>query len=378
MKILIVIGTRPEAIKMAPLIIALKRKMLKKNVKVCVTAQHRKMLDDVLNIFEINPDFDLNIMKKNQNLFDITTSVLMKMKEVLEKFKPNLLLVHGDTSTTLASSLAGFYKKIPIAHIESGLRTNNLMSPWPEEANRKITDTLSHLHFPPNINTKNFLKKENIKSISMKITGNTVIDSLIFIKNKINKSNKLKKRLESKYNFLDRKKKLILVTAHRRENFGIGIREICKSLEYIANKNPQTQIVYPVHLNPNISNTVYKLLSNIDNIHLIKPIDYVSFVFLMMKSYIILTDSGGIQEEAPTLSKPLIIVRDETERPEIIKLGGGKLAPRDSKKIIQLINQLIKNKKIYKKMASVKNPYGDGKASKRIIKTIFKFKKNFN
>jgi len=369
-KILIVIGTRPEAIKMAPVIINL-QKNKKIKIKLCVTAQHRKMLDDVLGLFNLKPDFDLNIMKQNQSLFQLTSNILLKFENVLELYKPDMTLVHGDTTTTMVISLACYYKKIPLAHVEAGLRTNNIFSPWPEEANRKITDLLSNIHFAPVSSSKKNLIKENISKKNIFLTGNTVIDALFNAKKIITKNKLIKKKLEKKYNFLN-KKKIILTTIHRRENFGKGITEVCRSLIKISSIN-DVQIIFPVHLNPNIREKVNKLLFGYKNIFLIDPVDYANMIYLMNKSYMIITDSGGIQEEAPSLNKPLVIVRDFTERPEIIKLGGGILVRRDSNKIYNIVNKIINNEKIYNKMANIKNPYGDGKASNKIIKTIKDF-----
>jgi UDP-N-acetylglucosamine 2-epimerase (non-hydrolysing) len=371
MKILVVIGTRPEAIKMAPIILLLKKKIKKKDLKICITAQHREMLDDVLKLFKIFPDYDLNVMKKNQSLSRLTSNIIIKFEKILDKFKPNLTLVHGDTTTTFAITLANFYKKLPVAHIEAGLRTNNIYSPWPEEANRKITDLLSSMHFVPINNSKKNILKENISSKCLKITGNTVIDALLFTKKNILRNKILRKQMDKQFKFSD--KKIILVTAHRRENFGKGILELCKSLKYIVKTRTDVQIIYPVHPNPNIKNIVYKKLSNIKNINLIKPVNYLSMVYLMMKSYLIVTDSGGVQEEAPSLSKPIVILRDVTERPEIIKMGGGVLVKRNQLEIVKTVNKILDNNKIYKKMSSIKNPYGDGKASSRIVKEILNF-----
>ena len=370
MKILIVIGTRPEAIKMAPLIInLLEDKKIK--VKLCITAQHREMLDDVLKFFKLKPDFDLNIMRQNQSLFQLTSNIILKFERVLKFYRPDMTLVHGDTTTTMAISLACFYKKIPLAHVEAGLRTSNILSPWPEEANRKITDLLSNIHFAPVPSSKKNLIKENISKKNIFLTGNTVIDALLKAKKIIINNKLIKKKLEKKYNFLN-KKKIILTTIHRRENFGKGITEVCKSLIRISNIK-DVQIIFPVHLNPNIRKKVNKLLFGYKNIFLIDPVDYANMIYLMNKSYMIVTDSGGIQEEAPSLNKPLVIVRDFTERPEIIKLGGGILVKRDSNKIYNIVNSILNNKKIYNKMANIKNPYGDGKASTRITKEIKKF-----
>ncbi len=373
LNILIIIGTRPEAIKMAPVIINLKKNK-KFKVKLCITAQHRKMLDDVLNFFSLKPDFDLNIMKKNQSLFILTSNILLEFEKVLNIFKPHIALVHGDTTTTMAISLACFYKKVSVAHVEAGLRTGNIYSPWPEEANRKITDILSVIHFAPVKSSKLNLLKENIGTTYIKQVGNTVIDALQVAIKKINKNKVLRKNLDTKYDFL-KKDKFILVTAHRRENFGKGIKEICKSLIKLSLLK-KIKIVYPVHLNPNIKEIVYRMLKNKKNIYLIDPVDYPSMIYLMSKSYMIITDSGGIQEEAPSLNKPLVIVRDFTERPEILYLGGGVLAKRNNEDIYNKVKKILENKNMYKKMSSIKNPYGDGKASKRIIKQLSNFRIN--
>ena len=371
MKILVVIGTRPEAIKMAPIINGLKKKLKKKDIKVCITAQHRKILDDVLSLFKIKPDFDLNVMKKNQSLTQLTSNIILKFEKILDRFKPNLTLVHGDTTTTFAVTLTNYYKKLPVAHIEAGLRTKNIYSPWPEEANRKITDYLSAMHFVPINNSKKNIINEKISSKCLKVTGNTVIDALIYTKKNIIENTRTKKKLDKDFKFL-KNKKIILVTAHRRENFGNGIIQLCNSLKEIVRKRNDIQIIYPVHPNPNVQEVVYKKLSNVKDIYLIKPVNYISMVYLMMRCYLIVTDSGGIQEEAPSLSKPLVVLRDITERPEIIKMGGGVLVKRNQKNISKTINKILNDVKVYKKMSSIKNPYGDGKASKKIIKEILK------
>lgn len=372
MKLLIIIGTRPEAIKMAPLILALRKLLTSKQLKVCVTAQHRKLLDDVLKFFSIKPDFDLNIMTKNQDLFGITVSIIKKLKKILENFNPDLVLVHGDTTTTMVASLCSFYKKIKVGHIESGLRTKNLMSPWPEEANRQITDLISTFHFAPTKQAKNNLLESGINSQILQITGNTVIDALLFTKKKIFNDKNIHQQLRKYFEFLgiSDKERIILVTCHRRENFGEGIKELCISLKKITQIYPNFLIVFPVHPNPNIYEIVHQKLKNKSNIKLIKPVDYSAMVYLMSICELIITDSGGIQEEAPSLNKPLIVVRDETERPEVIKLGAGILVNRDNIKITEAVELILNNKRIYSKMASVKNPYGDGNASKRIIKYL--------
>lgn len=372
LKILTVFGTRPEAIKMAPLVLALSKNS-KINSKVCVTAQHREMLDQVLELFEIKPDYDLDLMKAGQSLNDISTQILLKLKPVLEDFKPDLVLVHGDTATTFAAALAAYYQQIKVGHIEAGLRTGNLYSPWPEEANRKLTSVLCDFHFAPTEAAKNNLLHEGYKN-NITVTGNTVIDALLTIKQKIEKDKNLNESLAANYPFLDATKKLILVTGHRRESFGDGFERICKALVEIAQKNPHVQILYPVHLNPNVQEPVKRLLKNISNIFLIEPQQYLPFVYLMMRSHIILTDSGGVQEEAPSLGKPVLVMRDTTERPEAVDAGTVKLVGTDTQKIILEIQNLLDDEVSYQTMSKAHNPYGDGLACQRIIATIIKDK----
>ena len=369
-KVLLVFGTRPEAIKIAPLV-----KQLKNNnefkTKVCVTAQHREMLDQVLELFEIEPDYDLNLMKSGQDLYDITSNVLLGMKDVLNDFKPDIVLVHGDTTTTSATALSAFYQQIKIGHVEAGLRTNDIYSPWPEEANRQITGVLANYHFAPTQTAKENLLKENKKEESITVTGNTVIDALFLALNKIKNSTELQQKINHKLSTigyqLQNDKKIILVTGHRRENFGEGFINICEALKDIAMHNPSIDIVYPVHLNPNVQKPVKELLSGIDNIHLIKPLQYEEFIYLMDKSYFIITDSGGVQEEAPSLGKPVLVMRDTTERPEAVEAGTVKLVGTNKNKIVQEAQKLIDCKDEYEKMSKAHNPYGDGKASKRIV-----------
>ena len=370
-KILLVFGTRPEAIKMAPLV-----KLLEKepdyNLKICVTAQHREMLDQVLDIFDITPHYDLNIMKSGQDLFDVTSNVLLGLKNVLNDCKPDLVLVHGDTTTTFATSLAAFYSQIAIGHVEAGLRTNDINSPWPEEANRQITGILANYHFTPTFLSKENLLKEN-KSENIVVTGNTVIDALFFVLNKIENNSILKSKIEQNINsqcILNEGKKLILVTGHRRENHGQGFIDICKALKELALNNKNIEIVYPVHLNPNVQKPVKNILTNVDNIHLIEPLEYESFIYLMNKSYFILTDSGGIQEEAPSLGKPVLVMRNTTERPEAVKAGTVKLVGTNTSLIIKEAQKLLDDDIEYKRMSMAHNPYGDGFASKRIVDFI--------
>ena len=378
-KILLVFGTRPEAIKMAPLVKQLKAHNKDFEIKVCVTAQHREMLDQVLELFEIEPDYDLNIMKNGQDLYDITSSVLLGIKDVLEDFNPDIVLVHGDTTTTSVSSLAAFYKKIKVGHVEAGLRTNNIYSPWPEEANRQITGVLANYHFAPTQRAKENLLKENKKEENIIVTGNTVIDALFLALEKIKNSPELQQKINHKLSTINYKlqndKKIILVTGHRRENFGEGFINICKALKEIAINNPKIDIIYPVHLNPNVQKPVNELLSEIDNIHLIKPLQYEEFIYLMDKSYFIITDSGGIQEEAPSLGKPVLLMRETTERPEALAAGTVKLVGTNKDKIVQEAQKLIDDKIEYEKMSKAHNPYGDGKASEIITNFLKKVEK---
>jgi UDP-N-acetylglucosamine 2-epimerase (non-hydrolysing) len=370
MKVLLIFGTRPEAIKMAPVIKTLEKEKLIES-KICVTAQHREMLDQVLDFFEIRPDYDLNIMKKNQDLYDVTSNVLFGLKEILNDFKPDVVLVHGDTTTTFAASLAAFYQKIKIGHVEAGLRTYNLYSPWPEEANRELTGILVNYHFAPTKSAKENLIKEGKNPENIIVTGNTVIDALFLALKKIEKNEKLKNNIinniKKQYPLIIKNKKIILVTGHRRENFGEGFLNICEALKEIAINNPEIDIVYPVHLNPNVQKPVKEILSDIRNVYLIEPLNYPEFVYLMKQSYFIITDSGGIQEEAPSLGKPVLVMRDTTERPEEVKAGTVKLVGTDKEKIIKEAQKLIDNKKEYEKMSKAHNPYGDGRATARIV-----------
>lgn len=369
-------GTRPEAIKMAPVVTELLKYKKKFNTRICVTAQHRRMLDQVLSIFNIKVYYDLNIMKPNQNLYDITSNVLLKMNDVLIDFKPDLVLVHGDTTTTSATSLACFYQKIPVGHVEAGLRTGNIYSPWPEEMNRKLTGAIAKYHFAPTKTSQKNLLKESVPSSNIYVTGNTVIDALYMITKRIKEDKNLKLKIENeifKYGFkINKNKRLILVTGHRRENFGEGFINICKALKEIALKYKDVDILYPVHLNPNVQKPVYKILSDINNVHLIEPIDYLPFVYLMNESYLIITDSGGIQEEAPSLGKPVLVMRDTTERPEAVTAGTVKIVGTKKEKIIKEACKLLDDKKVYNKMSKAHNPYGDGKACPRIVKQLHK------
>lgn len=368
-KILTVFGTRPEAIKMAPLVKALIAEP-GFEAKVCVTAQHREMLDQVLALFQIKPDFDLNIMKPGQDLYDITGRILRGIREVLREFKPDAVLVHGDTSTTFATALAAFYEQIPVGHVEAGLRTGNLYSPWPEEANRKLTGVLAKWHFAPTETSKQNLIKESVSEVNIEVTGNTVIDALLIVRDAIRSGGELQKQYKERFNYLSDERKLILVTGHRRENFGGGFERICEALAALAARYPHMDIVYPVHLNPNVQEPVNRSLKNMPNIHLIEPLDYEPFVYLMDRSYLILTDSGGIQEEAPSLGKPVLVMRDTTERPEAVLAGTVKLVGTDINAIVTNVSELIDSKDAYDHMAKAHNPYGDGTACQRIISKL--------
>jgi len=368
-RVLLVFGTRPEAIKMAPLVNAFEKEP-DIDLKVCVTAQHRQMLDQVLELFDIQPDYDLDIMKKGQDLYDVTSNVLLRMKEVLEAYNPDLVLVHGDTTTTFAASLAAFYQKIKVGHVEAGLRTHNIYSPWPEEANRQFTSIVAHYHFAPTNSAKENLLKENKNKDTILVTGNTVIDALFMTLEKIKKDNHLQKKIASSINTrykINNNKKLILVTGHRRENFGQGFINICEALKVLAVNNNEIDIVYPVHLNPNVQKPVKKILSGISNIHLIQPLQYEAFVYIMDKSYMVITDSGGVQEEAPSLGKPVLVIRNTTERPEAVEAGTVKLVGTDPNSIIREAQTLLDNKEAYAKMSTAHNPYGDGNACRRIV-----------
>ncbi|MBB1315867.1 non-hydrolyzing UDP-N-acetylglucosamine 2-epimerase [Aliivibrio sp. SR45-2] len=370
-KILTVFGTRPEAIKMAPLVHALANDD-RFEAKCCVTAQHREMLDQVLDLFEITPDYDLNLMKVGQTLNDITARILLELKPVLQEFKPDVVLVHGDTATTFAASLAAYYEQIDVGHVEAGLRTGNIYSPWPEEANRRLTGTLTKYHFAPTETSEQNLIQENFNPKDISITGNTVIDALLMVKNKIDNNVELKKELENQFPFLEPTKKLILVTGHRRESFGDGFERICEALAITAKQHPNVQILYPMHLNPNVREPVNRILSHIDNIYLIEPQQYLPFIYLMNRSDIILTDSGGIQEEAPSLGKPVLVMRDTTERPEAVTAGTVSLVGTDVEKIVKALDKLLMNEDEYKKMSFAHNPYGDGQACLRILNKLAK------
>lgn len=366
-KNLIIFGTRPEAIKMAPLV----NQFLgdsRFETKVCVTGQHREMLDQVLDFFGILPDFDLSLMKPNQNLYNLTAEVISGLKPILESYRPDFVYVHGDTTTTMASSIAGFYSGAKVCHVEAGLRTNNLLSPFPEEMNRQVAGRVASYHFAPTLQSRDNLVLENISSDAILVTGNTVIDALLESTNRVESlDNDDVKSLKNSINFNNR---ILLVTGHRRENHGQGFNNICKALKEIAVKNPDLEIIYPVHLNPNVLGPVTELLGNIKNVHLIKPLSYPSFVWLMNQSYLIITDSGGVQEEAPSLGKPVLVMRDTTERPEAVEAGTVILVGTDVNKIIEETQKLLDNSEKYKSMSSLHNPYGDGRACERIIEFI--------
>ena len=379
-KILIVFGTRPEAIKMAPLVNELKKYPNNFETLVCVTGQHRQMLDQVLSLFEIEPDYDLNIMQANQDLYDITSRILLGMRDILKKERPDVVFVHGDTTTSTASALAAFYQQIPVAHIEAGLRTGNIYSPWPEEMNRLLTGRLATYHFAPTTRASNNLLNENISKEHIFITGNTVIDALHWVINKIENNTEIELQIQSQIKQLgydtqrlNQEKKLVLITGHRRENFGDGFLNICHAIKEMADKYSDIDFIYPVHLNPNVRKPVMDVLGNKssnNNIFLIEPLDYLPFVYLMSKSYLLLTDSGGIQEEAPSLGKPVLVMRDTTERPEAVEAGTVLLVGTDKNKIKNTVSELIDNKQKYTLMSRTENPYGDGLSSKRIVEKM--------
>ena len=369
-KILLVFGTRPEAIKMAPLVKAFQEQNQYFQTKVCVTAQHREMLDQVLSLFAIATDFDLDIMQPNQDLYDITSNILHGMKGVFKSYRPDIIFVHGDTTTTFAVSLAAFYEKISVAHIEAGLRTGNIYSPWPEEANRKLTSQLTTYHFAPTPQSRDNLLKENVAPDKIIVTGNTVIDALLFMRNRLQTDAPFRERVRKfikEKGFDPESAGFILVTGHRRENFGQGFIDICTALKSIAQDRPNLNIVYPVHLNPNVRQPVNELLTGVKNIFLIEPLQYEAFIYLMSLSKLIITDSGGVQEEAPSLGKPVLVMRDTTERPEAVDAGTVKLVGTNVQRIVSETNELLDNSQAYDNMAKAHNPYGDGKACERVI-----------
>jgi len=367
-KILIIFGTRPEAIKMAPLVKEFHKHPNQFETKVCITAQHREMLDQVLDFFNIHVDFDLNLMKPNQNLYSLTGDIINGLKPILEEYKPDYVFVHGDTTTTMASSIAAFYSGAKVCHVEAGLRTHNKLSPFPEEINRQITGRITDVHFAPTKTSKENLLRENIKWDEIVVTGNTVIDALLHSVSEVDTIEDAE--IDKLKTMLDVTKKLILVTGHRRENHGQGFIDICHALKQIAQENPDTQIIYPVHLNPNVQKPVYELLNDVENIQLTTPLSYPAFVWLMNKSYLIITDSGGVQEEAPSLGKPVLVMRDTTERPEAVDAGTVILVGTNSEKIVKEATKLLRDTTLYHKMSALHNPYGDGKACERIITHI--------
>ena len=380
-KVMLVFGTRPEAIKMAPLVKEFQKQPKRVETVVCVTGQHREMLDQVLEIFDIKPDYDLNIMKQGQDLYDVTARVLTGMREVLKEVKPDVVLVHGDTTTSTAAALATFYQQIPVGHVEAGLRTHNIYSPWPEEMNRLLTGRLATYHFSPTPLSRNNLIKESIDDRNIIVTGNTVIDALYWVVDKIKNNKELNNELENvlskagyDVNRLNNGKKLVLITGHRRENFGDGFINMCTAIKDLTVKYPDLDFVYPMHLNPNVRKPIHEVfgenLSGLKNMFFIEPLEYLSFVYLMEKSSIVLTDSGGIQEEAPGLGKPVLVMRDTTERPEALDAGTVKLVGTDYNKIVNEVSSLIDDKAAYEKMSKAVNPYGDGLACGRIVNAL--------
>lgn len=368
-KVLSVFGTRPEAIKMAPVVELLKRDTRFES-NVCVTGQHRQMLDQVLELFDIQPDYDLNIMKAGQDLTDVTSSILLGLRDVLQKFKPDYVLVHGDTATTLSTTLSAYFQQVKVGHVEAGLRTNNIYSPWPEEGNRKVTGCLANLHFAPTSTSEKNLLKENVPADTIVVTGNTVIDALFMVRDKLNSEQTLRASFEQQFGFLNEQRRMVLITGHRRESFGGGFERICEAISELADKFSDVDFVYPVHLNPNVREPVNRFLSGRSNIVLIEPQDYLPFVYLMNRAYVILTDSGGIQEEAPSLGKPVLVMRDTTERPEAVDAGTVKLVGTDVDRIVNEISILLTDEQSYLDMSVAHNPYGDGMASQRILDAI--------
>lgn len=380
-KIMLVFGTRPEAIKMAPLIKEFQKKSDIFNTLVCVTAQHRQLLDQVMDVFHLTADYDLDIMQQGQDLYDITSRVLLSMRDILRQARPNLVLVHGDTTTSTAAALAAFYQKIPVGHIEAGLRTGNIYSPWPEEMNRQITGRIASYHFAPTETSRENLLKENVHPSNIYVTGNTVIDALHLVVNELKCDTQLANRerqtlIASGYDVsrLNEGKKLVLITGHRRENFGDGFHNICKAIKMLVLRHPDVDFVYPMHLNPNVRNPIRQVfgenLNDFQNMFFIEPLEYLSFVYLMEKSFLVLTDSGGVQEEAPSLGKPVLVMRNTTERPEAVLSGTVKLVGANYQKIVDGVSQLILDDHSYNLMSKANNPYGDGQASKRIVSIV--------
>ncbi len=373
LRVLTVFGTRPEAIKMAPVVLGLQRENSIES-RVCVTAQHRQMLDQVLDLFEITPDYDLNIMKAGQDLYDVTSAALLGMRDVLREYKPDLVLVHGDTTTCFTAGLAAFYEQIKVAHVEAGLRTGDMSAPFPEEANRSLVGRIADLHFAPTDGAKQNLLRENVNEKAITVTGNTVIDALLLVRDKVNRISdaEWKERFGgSLFNkIIDKERKLVLITGHRRENFGQGFINLCGAIKILADNHPDWDLIYPVHLNPNVQKPVNEILADIDNVFLITPQDYAPFVWLMDKCDLILTDSGGIQEEGPSLGKPVLVMRDVTERPEALEAGTVKLVGTDTETIVNVIENVMQDETVYSAMSYAHNPYGDGKAVERILHVL--------
>ena len=373
-KVMLVFGTRPEAIKMAPLYHALRAESAAFQTMVCVTAQHRQMLDQVLKVFSIMPDIDLNLMKAGQDLFDVTASVLLGMRDVLREHRPDVLLVHGDTTTTMASAIAAFYAGVPVGHVEAGLRTHNLMAPFPEEFNRQVAGKVTRWHFSPTTTSQNNLLAERIDPESIFVTGNTVIDALFWVLAKIDSSPDLQQQITGLLNaclpFPWQEKRFVLITGHRRENFGDGFLQICHALRELALRYPDIHFVYPVHLNPNVQQPVHEILENLPNVHLVLPLEYEPFLYLLKHCYLVLTDSGGIQEEAPSLGKPVLVMRDVTERPEAVDAGTVRLVGANKAQIVESIIELIDDPQVYAKMSRAHNPYGDGQACRKIVQIL--------
>lgn len=369
-KILSVFGTRPEAIKMAPVIKALQQYPTQFKSVVCVTAQHREMLDQVLDLFAIKPDYDLNIMKPGQSLHDVTANVLLGLRLVLEKEKPDLVLVHGDTTTTMAATLGAFYAGVPVGHVEAGLRTGNKWAPFPEEVNRKITGCIADIHFAPTEGARANLIAEGVSPNIIHVTGNTVIDALLDVVSRLRSDEELQREMTSRFSVLDPAKRMILVTGHRRENFGEGFESICLALREIAESHDDVEIIYPVHLNPNVQEPVKRILGNCPTIHLIAPQDYLPFIWLVDRSYLIITDSGGLQEEAPSLGKPVLVTRETTERPEAVEAGTVKLVGSNTHLIVSQAVDLLRNQASYDYMARAHNPYGSGNAASQIVNIL--------
>ncbi len=372
MKVMVVFGTRPEAIKMAPLVKGLQARAGEIETVVCVTAQHREMLDQVLKLFDILPEHDLNIMKPGQDLFDITSNILLGLRGVLQLEKPDLVLVHGDTTTTLAATLAAYYARTPVAHVEAGLRTGNKLAPFPEEINRKLTGAMADFHFAPTETSRQNLLAEGIADATILVTGNTVIDALLAVVDKLKTDAELQRDLAARFDFLNAGKRLILVTGHRRENFGEGFQNICEALADVAQTHADVEVLYPVHLNPNVRQPVNAILAarGLSNVHLIDPVDYLPFVYLMDRSYLIITDSGGVQEEAPSLGKPVLVMRDTTERPEAVDAGTVRLVGTSREAIVRETSRLLEDRVEYERMSRSHNPYGDGRAVQRIVEAL--------